>query len=150
MALIDEIGKTDKPGQELPKCTNCKVVSKNVNAELKICETCFNTQLNEALKKIDENIFLIKEEMKRFHYFVQELETIVQNEALSIALRNKAEIDLINARSTLLKLQIDLDANQLAYYVNQRQANAFRKVSNWELFAINNKYKAKIEEPNGK
>ena len=147
MALIDEISKKDDQKEnELPKCNTCKISSKNVSPELNICEICFNTQLRDALKKIDENIYSINEEMKKFHYFVQELESIMNNSSLSLLIHNKTEIDLINAKSTLLKLQIDLDANQSAYYINQRQANAFRKLSNWELFEINNKYKVKIED----
>lgn len=149
MALIDEISKNDKqPPTALAQCHTCKVSAKGVNRELNICEQCFNSQLRAALTKIDENIYSIKEEMKKFHYFVQELEAIMNNTALSLLVHNKSEIDLINARSTLLKLQIDLDANQRAYYVNQRQANAFRKHSNWELFEINNKYNVKVDLPN--
>ena len=147
MALIDEISKTDDQKEnQLPKCNTCKISSKNVNPEINICEACFNTQLNDALKKIDENIYSINEEMKKFHHFVLELEKIMNNSSLSLIVHNKTEIDLINAKSTLLKLQIDLDANQSAYYINQRQANAFRKLSNWELFEINNKYKVKTED----
>lgn len=142
MALIDEIGKENIEEKETSekKCSICNVKTNTVNTELKICEACFNTQVNDALKKIDENLFKIKQEMTRIHQFSEELKKIMGREDIHLIIKNKAEIDLMNAEATLLKLKIDLDTNTKAYFVNQRQANEFRKINRWELFEINNKY----------
>lgn len=142
MALIDEIGneKKQKENKDDYKCSVCSIFSHNVNVELKICESCFNKELTEALKKIDQNIYEINQEIIKVHHFKNQLDNVLNDSEVHLIVKNKAEIDLINVESALLKFQIDLNANKKAYVLNQEQANKFRKQNNWELYDINNKY----------
>lgn len=140
MALIDEISeKKDKEDTVDNKCHICKSIVNKLNTQLMICELCFNKQVEEALKRIDENIYKINQELVNVSTIIKRINEEF-HKTDDLVLKNKFEIDLLNGEAAIAKLKIDLENNMLAYYINQRQANEFRKFSGWELFEINNKY----------
>ena len=55
---------------------------------------------------------------------------------LNLIVVNKLEIDLLNFKAILDKLEIDHKLNKDAFYLNQNQANNVRKLQNWTLFDI--------------
>lgn len=147
MALIDEKFEDDKEKKEdnNDKCYVCKSHISHMNKQAMICESCFNKEIDETLKKIDENIYKIEEEIKKVNSLLKAMQDET-NKTNNIILQYRLEIDMLNGNATLMKYKIDLDFNKLAYLITQQQANNFRKLSNWQLFEINNKYNATLKK----
>lgn len=146
MALIDELYEEKKQeNKEESKCRACKSEVTNINKRIMLCEVCFNKQIEETLKTIDANIYQIQNEMQN----IKKVLVKIEEESLKlndIIIKNKLEIDNLNATATLMKYQIDLENNMNAYLIIQNQANDFRKLSNWQLFEIDNKYQIEIKK----
>lgn len=139
MSLLDQEIKPKKTKQNNKEnvCDLCKQEKEKLNKEIQTCEDCFGIQLNMALNKIQENIKNIKDEIVKIENFIKEVNNILaNNKNISLIMQNKAEIDLLNATSTIGKLKIDLETNRKAYEINQIQANKFRKANNWKEIDI--------------
>lgn len=132
MSLLDKEIEQNKSREENENvCQLCKLSKNNISIEIRTCENCFGIQLNMALNKIEENIKQIKEEIAKIEKFINDVNDLLsKDQNLSLVVINKAEIDLLNATSTIGKLKIDLETNKKAYKINQIQANKFRKQQN--------------------
>lgn len=138
MSLIDQ-DLEDKNNDEIDnKFNQCKKCKKNLNSKTIIlfCEFCFNELIKESLDNIKTNLIKIIEEKKKINQILSKINQDLKNDKLNLIVVNKLEIDLLNFKAILDKLEIDHKLNKDAFYLNQNQANNVRKLQNWTLFDI--------------
>lgn len=139
MSLIDD-ENFNKKNNERKDVENlsCKECNKEINnnSPILLCEDCFNKSVLDILNKIKNNLGQIEEEIKKIENTILKIKEDLNKKNLHIIVINKLEIDLMNFEAIKKKLIIDKELNELAFKVNQIQANKLRKELNWTLFSL--------------
>lgn len=132
MSLIDEtILNEDNKKKECKKCGK-ELIS---TSPILLCETHFNEEVFETLKRIKLNIEVIKVEIKKIKHNLDLIfkESTKDHPGFNkIVIKNKIEIDKRNFEALLKKFEIDLELNEWAFAANQRQSNELRKSFGWK------------------
>ncbi|WP_022935279.1 hypothetical protein ACJA28_00820 [Mesomycoplasma moatsii] len=139
MSLIDD-ENFNKKNNEIKNIENlsCKECNKEIsnNSPILLCEDCFNKSVLDILNKIKNNLGQIEEEIKKIENTIFKIKEDLNKKNLHIIVTNKLEIDLMNFEAIKKKLIIDKELNELAFKVNQIQANKLRQELNWTLFSL--------------